>query len=232
MKRYVVLNNLNDIIAENNYYRDPDGNQYGPDFPKNGLSGLSPITETKEPELNRITDPAYDPEHPEINPAYHSDWVLFNPELQTYSGSIELLNGIYTQIWAIRDFTAEELAAVAAAWLAELRASQPAPVEPTAIDAPLMAGANKPGYTTTVSAGNSTGSGSSRLELRTAKGGRSGTRQNPPTASLTVDGDAFGFGVEPAPRRAITGSTGGNAVLAQIAAALHTHGIIIDNTTN
>jgi hypothetical protein len=125
MTRYVIQNNLNNIISESSYYVDPDGNQYGPDFPKNGLPGLSPILETREPELNRLTDPPYDPEHPEIIPAYHSDWVLFNPALQAYSGAIELLNGIYTQVWTIRSLTAEELAGLELARIAEIRANRP-----------------------------------------------------------------------------------------------------------
>ena len=123
--RYVVSNDLNNIITENSYYVDPDGNQYPPDYPKNGLSGLSPIAETREPELNRLTDPAYDPEHPEVTPAYHSDWPLFDPAIQTYSGAVQLINGIYTQVWTIRDLTAEELAAIELARIAELKASQP-----------------------------------------------------------------------------------------------------------
>jgi hypothetical protein len=125
MTRYVVKNNLNNIITDNSSYVDMDGNQYGPDWPKDGLPGLSKIKETKEPELNRITDPAYDPEHPEIIPSYHFDWVLFDPELQTYSGSVELLNGIYTQVWLIRDLTSEELANLELARIAELKSKQP-----------------------------------------------------------------------------------------------------------
>jgi hypothetical protein len=142
MARFVVNSNLSDIITENSYYVDPDGNQYGPDFPKNGLSGLSPVTETKEPELNRITDPAYDPEHPEIIPAYHSEWVLFNPELQAYSGSVELVNGIYTQVWVIRDLTAEELASLELARIAELKSKQPPATD-------TVFGTNKVGHTIT-----------------------------------------------------------------------------------
>ena len=140
--RYVIDNNLSNIITENSYYVDPDGNQYPPDFPKHGLKGLSPITETKEPELNRLTDPVFDSEHPEIIPAYHSDWPLFDPSIQAYAGSVQLISGIYTQVWAIRDLTAEELANLELARIAELKASRP-PATGTVF------GTNKVGHTIT-----------------------------------------------------------------------------------
>ena len=89
-----------------------------------------------------MTDPAYDPEHPEITPAYHADWVLFNPELQTYYGSIELVNGIYTHVWTIRSLTAEELAAIESARIAELKASRPP-------ETGTVFGTNKVGHTIT-----------------------------------------------------------------------------------
>ena len=99
--RFVVQGNLNDIITDNSYYVDPDGNQYGPDYPKDGLPGLSKITETDEPEIN--------------------------PKLQAKVSSIQLIDGVYTNVWTVRDLTNEELAAIELARLAEIKARQPTP---------------------------------------------------------------------------------------------------------
>ena len=82
--RYVVSNDLNNLITETSYYVDPDGNQYPPDFPKNGLLGVSPIADPGQPE--------------------------YDPALQEVSSTIETHDGAYTNVYSIRDFTEGELA--------------------------------------------------------------------------------------------------------------------------
>jgi hypothetical protein len=80
--RYIVQNNVNWIINENSTYIDPNGTQYPPEFPKTGLLGLSPITEVEAP-------------------------TILNTQVTT--DSIQLIDGVYTQVWAIRDKTQAEL---------------------------------------------------------------------------------------------------------------------------
>lgn len=101
MTRYVVQNNLSRIIDEHSNYISPNGTQYPPKFPKIGLLGLSKITETDEPEIN--------------------------PKLQAKVSSIQLIDGVYTNVWTVRDLTNEELAAIELARLAEIKARQPTP---------------------------------------------------------------------------------------------------------
>jgi hypothetical protein len=97
--RYVVQNNINWIITENSSYVSPNGTQYPSTFPKTGLSGLSTIIETTEPDID--------------------------PKIQAKSASIQLVNGVYTNVWTVRDLTEAELAAIELARLAEIKARQP-----------------------------------------------------------------------------------------------------------
>jgi hypothetical protein len=99
MTRYVVQNNLSNIISESSYYVAPNGTQYPPDYPKNGLAGLSQIAETGQPE--------------------------FDPSLQAVSSTLAMVDGAYTVVWTIRDLTAGELANLELARIAEIKASQP-----------------------------------------------------------------------------------------------------------
>ena len=81
--RYVVNNNINNIISDNSYYVSSDGTQYSPEYPKSGLPGLSEIINTPPPD--------------------------YNIDTQVISDSVELINKVYSQIWTIRDLTQAEL---------------------------------------------------------------------------------------------------------------------------
>ena len=84
--KYVIGNDINNILLDGQSYVEPDGTQYPPEYHKYGLIGLSPITETNPPE--------------------------FDPALQTAESHIELIDGIYTQVWTVRDLTQAELDAL------------------------------------------------------------------------------------------------------------------------
>jgi hypothetical protein len=202
--RYVIDNDLGRIIAENSYYIDPDGNQYPPEWPKDGLPGLSKITETAPPE--------------------------YDPATQAVSDSIELIDGVYTVVWAIRDFTSEELAAIEAARIDALRREMPVPPSDTTVTAAPATGVNRQGSSVVIKAGESTGKAASSVEIYTARAGRYGEKPNQPKLALGLSGAAFGFDVTPEDKHTITGSAV-DPVLAQLLKALHAHGIVIDNTT-
>jgi hypothetical protein len=84
MTRFVVQNNLSNIISESSYYVDPEGSQYPPDYPKKGLAGLSPIADPGPPE--------------------------YDSALQELSSAIECVDNGYAIVYTVRDFTEDELA--------------------------------------------------------------------------------------------------------------------------
>lgn len=83
-----------------------------------------------------------------------------------------------------------------------------------------------------LTAGASSGTGESGVQIKTAQAGATGTADRTPTTIIEALGNKLAFnGATPITKPTVTGSRGGNAALASLLTALATLGLITDSTT-